>query len=426
MREAFLHSSYQVEITRVLVDASELVALVRFASSVDSWRHRQEGPHEQLCRKAEEREIPSLVELIDIPSLTTRASSLRGGARCAVMPMTWIRDKKWEVMGGMNYHVIIRFDDSVEWIACIRRRNVTSPPISLSKLIVESEVATMKYLRSVGALVPNVFDFASTPSESHGVGTSYILMEKVPGKPLDMTKATNEQKRSVLRQLAKFYTIVSEHPLPAIGSLCNPGTSDLGTCLFEDFASVDTSGIVVPLGPFTKAAEYREACVRRILAQIDTGERYSDCKDEAHLIYTNLLSQVVGLDDEKYQAGPFYLKHLDDKGDHILVDEHFNITGIIDWEWAQAVPEPEAFCCPLFLLDVGAFFDGENALGPLEKKYIEVLDEAGLDRLADFARRGRKYNRLATCMGAQIDEFSKPLYEGLRLSLRPEDGSGQV
>lgn len=30
-------------------------------------------------------------------------------------------------------------------------------------------------------------------------------------------------------------------------------------------------------------------------------------------------------DDEK-----FYLKHTDDKGDHILVDEHFNITDIID------------------------------------------------------------------------------------------------
>jgi hypothetical protein len=36
--------------------------------------------------------------------------------------------------------------------------------------------------------------------------------------------------------------------------------------------------------------------------------------------------------------GPFYLKQYDDKGDHILVDEEHNITGIIDWEFASLKP----------------------------------------------------------------------------------------
>lgn len=29
-------------------------------------------------------------------------------------------------------------------------------------------------------------------------------------------------------------------------------------------------------------------------------------------------------------SGPFFLAHTDDKGDHILVDDDFQITGIID------------------------------------------------------------------------------------------------
>ena len=43
----------------------------------------------------------------------------------------------------------------------------------------------------------------------------------------------------------------------------------------------------------------------------------------------------------------FYLKHMDDKGDHILVDDDFNITAIIDWEWAQTTSKVEAFCAPV-------------------------------------------------------------------------------
>ncbi len=36
------------------------------------------------------------------------------------------------------------------------------------------------------------------------------------------------------------------------------------------------------------------------------------------------------MESTKAGTGPFYLKHFDDKGDHILIDEQYNITGIID------------------------------------------------------------------------------------------------
>lgn len=42
-------------------------------------------------------------------------------------------------------------------------------------------------------------------------------------------------------------------------------------------------------------------------------------------------------------SGPFFLAHTGDKGDHILVDDDFRITGISDWTFVRAVPAFEAF-----------------------------------------------------------------------------------
>lgn len=52
----------------------------------------------------------------------------------------------------------------------------------------------------------------------------------------------------------------------------------------------------------------------------------------------------------------FYLKHTDDKGDHTVFNDDFNITGIIDWEWAYtALPVHNGTECHLsdaFSLDL--------------------------------------------------------------------------
>ena len=31
--------------------------------------------------------------------------------------------------------------------------------------------------------------------------------------------------------------------------------------------------------------------------------------------------------------GPWYMKHGEDKGDHILIREHGTVSGVIDWDW---------------------------------------------------------------------------------------------
>jgi hypothetical protein len=52
------------------------------------------------------------------------------------------------------------------------------------------------------------------------------------------------------------------------------------------------------------------------------------------------------------------LKHVDDYGDHILVDEQLNITGIIEWQMARVVPRQETFGPSLVTADMNALYNG--------------------------------------------------------------------
>lgn len=63
-------------------------------------------------------------------------------------------------MGGMNYHIEVRFDDGIVWIARIRRLNATSPPAALRDYIIQSEVATLMFLKHTKVPAPEVYDFA--------------------------------------------------------------------------------------------------------------------------------------------------------------------------------------------------------------------------------------------------------------------------
>lgn len=94
------------------------------------------------------------------------------------------------------------------------------------------------------------------------------------------------------------------------------------------------------------------------------GECYAEREIDAFLIHCFLLDSASnillyhGLDD-----GRFYLKHADDKGDRILVYDDYNITGIVDWEWAHTDSKSAAFNSPVLLLPVADLYDGTNHLG---------------------------------------------------------------
>lgn len=121
----------------------------------------------------------------------------------------------------------------------------------------------------------------------------------------------------------------------------------------------------MPLGPYNDPKEYLHSSIELTLRLIVNREMYAGREIDAFLVHRFLLDCIpeVVLHHNRFDDGRSYLRHADDKGDHLLVDADYNITGIIDWEWAYTASKSEAFKSPIMLLPVADFYDGENGIG---------------------------------------------------------------
>ncbi|KAF2090494.1 hypothetical protein K490DRAFT_70957 [Saccharata proteae CBS 121410] len=251
----------------------------------------------------------------------------------------------------MNYHIPIHFDDDVTWLARIRRFNVTSPPPELRDHIIRSEVATLRFLEMTAVPASKVHGF-EVEGPGNDVGTGFIVMEKMPGRSLQWSLANAEQREKVMKQLVAIFI-------------------ELGRYLFLRMGSLDISGSV---GPFA-AESHTDSTDKGEMQPL--GEMYALQPVDAYLIHLFLLDLVPGVfpPEEKEETGQdkaFYLKHADDKGDHVLVDDDHNITAIVDWEWAHTTTRALAFNSPLLLLPVARFYDGVSELGEERQGVGEV------------------------------------------------------
>jgi hypothetical protein len=112
-------------------------------------------------------------------------------------------------------------------------------------------------------------------------------------------------------------------------------------------------------------------------------ESYVDRAVAAFLIHRFLLDKVPeACSQSDLDDGKFYLKHVDEKGNQILVDDEFNITGIIDWEWAHTDSKSRAFNSPIVLLPVADFYAGENCLGEDEMFFATCFESKGIQTSA--------------------------------------------
>ena len=93
-------------------------------------------------------------------------------------------------------------------------------PVTAPKFYtIASEVATMRFLRSSGLPVPEVYDYS--PSSDNAAKTEYILMEFIRGTDLSDVWMELEEPDivSVLRQLSQLESRLMSIPFPAGGSL---------------------------------------------------------------------------------------------------------------------------------------------------------------------------------------------------------------
>ncbi|KAJ5982448.1 hypothetical protein N7451_012548 [Penicillium sp. IBT 35674x] len=377
-----------------------------------------EAEYDPAARKAEQDEITKLVDKINIPALISRATALRGGLACSIpQNLRYDRSTRSSVMGGMNYHIEISFDDGISWLARIRRSNATSPPAELRDYILRSEVSTLQFLSETQVPVPKIFDFNFC--ETNPIGVGYILMEKLPGTSLRWSLATPEQRRKVTSQLADIYIELKAHPFTMTGSLHHPGSHDIGPFARESLTEFHGAQMKA-LGPFFSTEEYFSAHIQMILDSIVRQESYVDRAVDAFLVHRFLLDRVSSVCSQKHlDDGKFYLKHADEKGDQILVDDEFNITGIIDWEWAHTDSKSGAFNSPIVLLPVADFYAGVNCIGEDEMFFANCLETKGHPDLGMIVRNGRLIHRFRFCCGYDLADWEGflGLFAGLLVAI---------
>lgn len=379
--------------------------------------------YDSASREAERKEINRLLRSLNLSALLSRASYLRNGIACSSpQSLMYDRSVRSSVMGGMNYHIEILFDDGVRWLARIRRFNATSPPADLRDYIMRCEVATLQFLSKTRVPAPKVFDYGlqgQTP-----IGAGYILMEKLPGKSLRWSLASPEQRRKVMTQLADIYIELESHPFNTMGSLDQPGTDHVGPFARESLTDYVNSQML-PLGPYNNPQDYLRASIELNLGLIMKGESYAGREIDAFLVHRFLLDSVPEvLLHHSFDDGQFYLRHADDKGDHILIDSDYNVTGIIDWEWAHTEPKSAAFKSPIMLLPVADFYNSVNCIGKDESTFANTLEDKGNKRLAEIVRNGRLLHRFDFCCGYDFADWEGflGLFQGLRDALNKDAG----
>lgn len=199
----------------------------------------------------------------------------------------------------------------------------------------------------------------------------------------------------------------------------------VGPLARECFTDFTDSGIR-PLGPFTDLQSYYKASIQLLLNLIHRGEIHADRPVDAYLLYRYLYEIVPELYPDVAEPGTkTYLKHADDKGSHILVDEEMNITGIIDWEWAFTTTERLAFNSPMLLLPTWDFFQGLGQIGEEEELFARCLEAKGAFDMANFVREGRKHHQFAfLCTFDFCISFQdlQSLFSGFRNSMTGDDG----
>ncbi|KAF8963627.1 hypothetical protein BDZ97DRAFT_985523 [Flammula alnicola] len=346
--------------------------------------------------------------------LCAAASVLRPGVDCSL---------GGKIVGGFNVLFEIVFADGITWFARCPLPYNCSPRMRLTILCI-SYATALKYIKLHTSIpVPEVLACRSRSDKENDVGVSYMLMERIPGRTLDLQDIDEDEEEyeptraaaeKVFRQLAGFIMQLASLQFDKIGNLQEQPVGSGAFCVSEYF----DAGILFPpergqiydasssKGPFSTVSEYHSAILslNENFAAVDEEDEDGDylCSvQQCHLIQPKISLP-------QYEKGPFVLNHDDLSSSNILVDDDYNITGILDFP-GTIVPLPALCIYPMIFTEnrVSPFTDRElwlrcilnaqpvpgSALNDLEAR--RLLMESALDRSSFDAALSQTYAYLA-------------------------------
>jgi hypothetical protein len=249
---------------------------------------------------------------------------------------------------------------------------------------------------------PKIHGYGLRNDPQNEVGVAYMLIDEMPGRPLLYLDPTPDQLRKVYSNLARILHTLGEHQFDKIGSLTYNSNGEI--CVGH--IAGDRTGTLPPLGPFSNAVEYYVSWAETYLQYIKEKQLFSSYPADAYLIYKYITKLAAegrfNCLEKDLDNGPFFLKHMDDKGDHIMVDDEFNIVGIIDWTFARTVPIYEAFGPSLVTADMKSIYGGNPGLGDQDKALQHAL-ESESPHLGRFAAAPDLVRRICFGLGTGMN-----------------------
>ncbi|KJZ73857.1 hypothetical protein HIM_06750 [Hirsutella minnesotensis 3608] len=213
-----------------------------------------------------------------------------------------------------------------------------------------SEVTTMRHVQSHTSIrIPRVYAFGRDDTLVRGSLLPFMLMECVPGRPLDTRTwmhTTESQRQNLYTDLINTLAQLRALEFSKSGSLM-PGPDDASSPIVgpsfsmtanEYERSCRLASIASRVFTSTKEfADYYCALLSGTYKQpVQDLEREQAMKELFAL--DSLLGQVTECIPLHETCSTFVLAHPDLRCGNVMIDDDFHIVSIIDWEFAITVP----------------------------------------------------------------------------------------
>lgn len=236
--------------------------------------------------------------------------------------------------------------------------------------------------------VPKVFAFDAC--DENILGFEWILMERLPGVTLDSAwkGMSLEQKVKLTKRIAHFSAQLFRLRFKHIGSLHAPSEEHptVGRLVSRTFMRPQPLSEDVFRGPYTSSHQWLSSLVAAQKEQIeygridpDTGEDYEEVKMQQAVTAKILDVLPVLVPEESAFETSFF--HGDLSENNILVSDEREITAVIDWEFAAALPLWKVCSLPHLLTGTNRFDCPEREIyvheedGSVDSCFFDHLEE---------------------------------------------------
>ncbi|KAF2168679.1 hypothetical protein M409DRAFT_21419 [Zasmidium cellare ATCC 36951] len=372
--------------------------------------HQEEASEEE---KALQLRTNQFVLSMDWDAVAAVASKFRGGELC--------KFGQAHRVGHFNLVRGVHFDNGVSWVVRLRLPALSSVFGDREAMDVESvmrmEIATTKFLRQKTTLpIPEIVAYDLNPDNE--LGTPYMFMQYISGDPAKElaekrgcqygTYGTPAQNERFWRRVAEIHIELASIQFDQIGSLYEDGDG------FKIGPELETGK-----GPWNTAEEYYKDLAGQVFIAADTVTDPLLRQHESFDYIPKMFPTLMQLYGKPGQEGPFSLVNRDLGPHNLLVDNEFNIVGVIGFDGVMAAPVEVVAQMPA-LMGMGLQPPGHVEMNPL---HLQTIQEQS-PRLEAYARIfGEAADRRALWVNEKWWEGYKKLYLAKQGVV---DGSGDV